>query len=791
MSPTEIMTRKAVDEGSQPGGVPKSLLLKTSIIPRRYQETIFAKAVLHNTLVVLPTGLGKTMIAVMLAIQRLQQYPGSKVLILAPTKPLALQHETTFRKFIDLPESAFVLFTGAVSPAKRQAQWSEARVIFATPQGVENDVLGAKLKLTDVSLLVFDEAHRAVGDYSYVFLAQQYEKQGTHHKVLGLTASPGTDVESITEVCRNLHIEEIEVRSSDDSDVVPYVQELDINWVKVDLPPEFEEIVKILKECYTQRLHLLNDLGQLKVPVPHVNKTTLLAMQGELQGLLARGERDGEVMKAVSVTAEALKIQHAIDLLQTQGLGAFQKYSQSLLEQARAGQSKAVVNVVSDTMWKTAQVKVAALVDKDIEHPKLRELKRIIIKETYDQHDVKIIIFNSYRDQAVKIKEALDELRVTSKIFVGQAKKSDTGMSQKEQKAILEEFSTGGFSCLIATSVAEEGLDIPKVDLVIFYEPIPSAIRTVQRRGRTGRGEKGKVIILMAQGTPDVGHKWAAHHKEKRMYRAIADVKRTFNRAITSPGASSSSATAQTQPQKTLLQQYFAEKKEHEQQENTALRVIGDYREKGSLVMKELVNCGVTLELKQLSVGDYLISDRVVIEYKQVTDFVDSMLDGRLLSQLKELKQYPRAVLLIEGEQDIYAVRRVHPNAIRGMLATIAVSYNIPILSSRTPKETAGLLMAIAKREQVGGQDFQYHTAKPLSDDEMMEYIIAAFPGIGSQLAKPLLAYFGSVQAIVNASEEELRKVPLIGEKKAKRIKELCEKMYEGRHDGKNDGKHT
>jgi ERCC4-related helicase len=743
------------------------LALKEQIQPRRYQETIFAKATLYNTLVVLPTGLGKTMIAVMLAIQRLQQYEG-KVLILAPTKPLVQQHEETFRRYIDLPGESFALFTGAVSPAKRQQQWKESTIIFATPQGIENDILGGKISLEDVALLVIDEAHRTVGDYSYVFLAKQYMKQAKNPRILALTASPGTDQESITEVCKNLHIEEIEVRSQDDPDVNPYVQEIDVTWVKVDLPPEFQEIQKILRGCYTRRLEQLREFGMTR-PVNQVNKVTLLTMQGEFQGQIARGERDIEMMKSLSLCAEALKILHAVDLLETQGLAALQKYFNTLLEAARNGQSKAVVNVTQDPSWKTAQVKVQALVDKRIEHPKLGALRRIVIEQTHGQKDSKIIIFNQYRDQAVKIRESLDAIGISAKIFVGQAKKNDTGMSQKEQKRILSEFAGGEFSCLIATSVAEEGLDIPKVDLVVFYEPIPSAIRTVQRRGRTGRGEKGKVMVLMAQGTPDVGHKWVAHHKEKRMYRAITEVKKNFRKNI---------SPQENKSQKTLLQTYFAEKKEKQQEEISALKVVGDYREKASPVMKELIEQGVTLELKQLSIGDYQLSDRVVVEYKQVQDFVDSMLDGRLLSQLKELRAYTRPVIIVEGEADIYAVRKVHPNAIRGMLATIAVSYNIPILWSRSPRETAGLLMALAKREQVGGADFQYHTQKPLSDDEIMEYIVAAFPGIGSQLAKPLLAEFGSIKDIVNASEDELKKVPLIGEKKARRIKELGEREY-------------
>jgi ERCC4-related helicase len=746
------------------------MLLKEQIQPRRYQETIYAKATAANTLVVLPTGLGKTMIAVMLAIQRLQQYPKSKILIVAPTKPLVQQHETTFRKFIDIPDSGFALFTGAISPAKRQAQWESSTIIFATPQGIENDLIGGKISLDDVSLLVVDEAHRAVGDYSYVFLAKQYHKQANHMRLLALTASPGTDQESITEVCKNLHIEEIEVRSQNDPDVSPYVQELDITWHKVDLPAEFQEIQKILRGCYSRRLEQLKDINMLSIPVNHVNKVTLLGMQGEFQGMIARGERDLEVMKAMSLNAEALKILHAVDLLETQGLSALQKYFDTLAEAARNGQSKAVVNIINDFQWKTAQVKVQGLLQNNVEHPKIKALANVVLEQMHASKQSKIIIFNQYRDQAVKIRETLDTISVSSQIFVGQAKKKDTGMSQKEQKRIIDEFASGGFSCLIATSVAEEGLDIPKVDLVVFYEPIPSAIRTVQRRGRTGRGEKGKVIVLMAQGTHDVGSKWVAHHKEKRMYRAIDEVKKNFKMQLT---------PKENKAQKTLLQSYFDDKKAKQQEVMAQLRIIGDYREKASPVMKELIAQNVQLDLKQLSIGDYQVSDRVVVEYKQIPDFVDSMLDGRLLAQLKELKQYPRPILLIEGEQDMYALRKVHPNAIAGMLATISVSYNIPILWSKTPRESANLLIAIARREQVGGADFQHHSAKPLSDDELQEYIVAAFPGIGAQLAKPLLAEFRSIKNLVNATEEELKKIPLIGEKKAKRIKELSEREYQ------------
>jgi len=746
-------------------------LLKKPFAPRRYQETIFAQATMHNTLVVLPTGLGKTMIAVMLAAHRLRERPDSKILILAPTKPLVQQHERTFREYLDLPDSAFALFTGALGPEKRAAQWHDAKVIFSTPQGLENDVIGSRIRLTDVSLIVFDEAHRAVGEYSYVFLAKQYERQATHQRILALTASPGTSEEEIREVCATLHIEEIEVRSQTDPDVAPYVQETDVTWVRVDLPPEFTAIRGHLNDAHQQRLAQLKAMGVIE-SVQYGGKRVLLELQGRLQGELAKGLRDPETMKAVSVAAEAMKIGHAMELLDTQGVSALAKYFRGMSEHAAAGQSKAVVNVVADIRIKTARLQTEALLANNIEHPKLREVRKIVLAAAHRAPDTKIIIFTQYRDQAASIIKAVRELNVGAELFVGQQKKEGSGMSQKEQRALLDRFAEGGFPVLVATSVAEEGLDIPKVDLVMFYEPVPSAIRTVQRRGRTGRGEKGQVIVLMATGTSDEGYKWSAHHKEKRMYRAITEIKRTFK----------SSARKDTREQRDLLQQYHSEKKDTAtvvvSEQLAALKIVGDYREKASPVMKELLEAGVGLELKQLAVGDYHISERVVVEYKQVTDFVDSILDGRLLAQLKSLRQYSKPILLIEGEADIYSVRRVHPSAIRGMLATITVSFGTPILWSKSPRETAGLLIALARREQVGGAEFQYHSAKPPSDEELMEYIVAAFPGIGSQLAKPLLEKFGSIRGIVNASQDELREVSLIGEKKAKRIDELARKEY-------------
>jgi Fanconi anemia group M protein len=741
--------------------------------PRLYQQTILDTAVKKNTLVVLPTGLGKTNIAVLLAANRLTNYPTSKILVLAPTRPLCDQHVGSMRKHLEIEEDEVQLFTGMIPPAKRAELWKKSKIIVSTPQGLENDLISEKISLKDVSLLVFDEAHRAVGDYSYVFIAKQYHRKAEHPRILGLTASPGSDVEKIKEVCKNLFIDEIELRSFDDPDVQPYVKDIDVEWVKLDFPPEFEQIRNFLRNAFESKLETIKKLGYMYGSISSYSKTALLELQRAMYARMSSGEKDYGVMKSVSLLAEALKLQHALELVETQGLSPLWEYFLKLEEEAGRTKVKAVQNLVKDLNFRSAYIRTKEMIAAGKEHPKIHALKKIVIDELEKKKDVKIIIFNQYRDSTNKIKEVMDSLGVKSSIFVGQTKKKDTGMSQKKQKQIIEEFREGGFNCLIATSVAEEGLDIPAVDLVIFYEPVPSAIRTVQRRGRTGRQEKGRVIVLVTKKTRDEANLWASVHKEKRMHSIIRGMKKGFGPINEEPVESIEKKKEPEEEQTKLLGK--------DSRINLSnLTIFADYREKGAGIIKELSELGVKVELSKLDVADYLLSDRVAVEHKTVKDFVDSLLDGRLLSQLSSLKKYERPLVVIEGEEDIYSQRKLHPNAIRGALSVILVSYGIPIVQTRNFKETAGLFLVIAKREaDPSKKDFTLHAAKPLTDKELQEYIVSSFPGVGAILAKPLLKKFKTIKQLVNADEKELKEVELIGEKKAKRIKEIVEKEYE------------
>jgi Fanconi anemia group M protein len=726
--------------------------------PRLYQETILSTAVNNNVLVVLPTGMGKTAISMMLAVQRFRQYPNSKVLILAPTRPLVEQHIETFKKFLDIPEEKFAVFTGFVKPEKRAELWKTTKVVFSTPQGLENDVITERIDLSDVSLLVFDEAHRAVGDYAYVFVAKQYFKKAKYPRILGLTASPGSDLEKIQEVINNLFIEKVEARTDQDPDVRPYIKEIKVDWVKVKLPPPFTQVQGFLKAFIKDRVSKLKKWGILhRKDISFVNKTDLLALQAQLRGRAASGEKNFVLWNAISVLAEIMKVQHGLELLETQGVVALNEYLGKLQKEGYSSKTKAIKNVVADINFKSALIKTQQMFEQKFQHPKLIELQKIIEKEV--KGDVKIIVFNQYRDNAKNIVEELNKLQnVSAKLFVGQQKKGESGLTQKEQKQMLDEFRNNRFNVLVATSVGEEGLDIPKVDLVVFYEPIPSAIRHIQRRGRTGRQEKGRVIILMTENTRDEGYRWSAHHKEKRMYRNLLSLK--------------SKLTLMNKSQRNLENFVPDEKK---------IKIFADHREKGSGVIKELVDLNTKLKLGQLDTADYVLSSRCGVEFKTVEDFANSIIDGRLLEQIKQLKNnFERPLVIVEGEQDLFSVRNIHPNAIRGMLATIAVSYGIPVLFTKNPRESAALLLAIAKREQDEiGRDFSMHAdRKPLSLKEQQEYIVSALPNVGGTLAKELLKKFKTIKKIVNAKEERLKKVGKIGEIKAKKIREVLDKEY-------------
>ncbi len=520
---TKLLNERASSSHTYSDDVYESKMLdhfSTFVNIRQYQLSIFRTAKSKNTLVVLPTGLGKTLIALMLAYYRLSKY-GGKVLMLAPTRPLVQQHFNSFEKFnFDVG-----MLTGQVSKKKRQAIWEKCSVIVATPQTIANALKHKLISLANVCLVVFDEAHRCIKNYDYVFIADRYMLEAKHKRIIGLTASPGNDKSTLQQICSNLRIQSVEIRTRQSSDVKPYIKQLDVELYKVKLSNELLEVVELLKQMYKKRIEELKARSLL---FEKPTKTNLLKLQAKLQKIINSGNTHFNVLRGLSACAQAIKLEHALELAETQTVHSLYNYLKQMLEQASKKTSKAVIQLINQREFAQVYAKVVSLYNSGVEHPKLSLLMQTLHKEIMRNPEFKCIVFSQYRDTATLIAELLAEQGFKASIFIGQAKKRGVGLTQKKQLEILEKFRDGEINILVATSVGEEGLDIPEVDAVFFYEPIPSAIRKIQRAGRTARLKEGKLIILITKNTRDEAYHWAAIHKEKKMYKSLHIISKQF-----------------------------------------------------------------------------------------------------------------------------------------------------------------------------------------------------------------------------------------------------------------------
>jgi Fanconi anemia group M protein len=465
----------------------------------------------------------------MLTIERMKKFPGEKVVFLAPTRPLVEQHYNYFKNHLPELFAEMQIFTGKTPSNERRKIWQTIDIIFSTPQCVANDLKKEMYSLKDVCLLIEDEAHRCLKKYDYKYIAQNYINESKNPRILGLTASPGSDRERVKKICDNLFVEEVELRTRESQDVKQYLQELKFEVVKIDFPSELDELHHVFKELYDK---YVEELKVRRVLYGVANKITLIELQKKIMHSLAIGGTNFNYLRAASVCATAIKLQHSLELLETQTLAGFKEYLKNLLEQAAKAKSKGVQQLVKKPEFNFVYSRTSQLLSENFEHPKLEKLIEIVKDDFQKNPKTKIIIFAQFRETVAIICKKLNSLnqKIKAKVFVGQTKKSnstgESGLSQKEQQKIIQEFSAGEINVLCATSIGEEGLDIPEVNAVIFYEPVASAIRKIQRAGRTARLMPGKLIILVTKKTRDETAYWAAFQREKKMYSAIDSVKK-------------------------------------------------------------------------------------------------------------------------------------------------------------------------------------------------------------------------------------------------------------------------
>ena len=919
-------------------------LTAESVEARAYQIEAVADCLGAPTLLVLPTALGKTPIEWMVLAERLHSV-GGRALIIAPTNALVNQHFEDLKAVIKDQESddSITSMSGSIDWRKRQKRWDAAEIIVATPHVIRNDVNRGSIDLSDVTILVADEAHHSTGKHSAAEVGDLYLQFADNPLILGATASPGSTREQVEEVCNRLGLRRIHSRSAENALLSPYAAGLEVKEVFV----EVDEGLKLMAAPLQMWLeHLVDQLRRLGYHV-HTGRATssqLNETRGRIQGAIVRGE--GLAYNAARQCAQAQRLLNLIGYLLSQGVAASREYLSRLKNSGENGDKGASAFFNDGRITQLFE----NLKQSPELHQKVGKTVNLVLDQIEAHPESRVIIFAHFRDTVHEIVKRLEDSgQAKPERFVGQSSRDgSTGMTQKAQLEGLQRFREGKCNVLVSTSVGEEGLDVPRADLVIFYEPVGSEIRTIQRRGRTGRHRAGTVHILIARDTRDEGARASALFREKKMKQAIDKVRRNMGRPIDdnpvellksfkvrqngiigsahafmmsemkrlAPELGELTSRVKTTVEGQIPDDNIDETKdgnkgkkyenvpsrlrprgqtgldsfassvpsltiEEEQQESNnkiedeeidinenlaklavraaedivqaltteaidplaheadiPCRIVVDYRELNTSIAATLRLQGVDVDVKTLAIGDFKIGDRVLVERKRVRDFVDSLLDGRLLEQAHRLiAAAPRPLLLIEGG-GLFTQRAVHNNALMGALATLTIDLGLPVVTTQDGEETARFLIIAARREQAllgaltkearermklgdeidqsnpwfanqipGGSGLDEKTtidateslidsgleaeqkvvlktskkgALDLKDEKQKQtnklHLLESLPNIGPTTARRLLEHFKSIEAITKADEAELCQVSGVGPASARTILEVLRK---------------
>ncbi|XP_036007077.1 Fanconi anemia group M protein isoform X2 [Fundulus heteroclitus] len=511
---------------------------------REYQLKISEAALFQNTLVCLPTGLGKTFIAAVVMYNFYRWYPAGKIVFMAPTKPLVAQQIEACYKVMGIPQEHMAELTGSTAAKQRQEVWRAKRVFFLTPQVMVNDLSRDTCPARQIKCVVIDEAHKASGNHAYCQVIRQLISQTLRFRVLALSATPGGDTKSVQAVISNLLISHIELRSEESPDIQAHSHQRSVEKVVVPLGEKLsayqaryiQVLEKFMSRLVQNRVMAHKDLRTLskyqlilardqfrKNPAPHI--------KGSHQGVL-----EGDFALCIS-------LYHGYELLMQMGLRSLFFYIQGIMDGSREmSRAKNELQRTPTFMDLYREMETMFLKPPDgpdepfvYSHPKLEKLEEVVLQhfnvwaessaDTNDGVSTRVMIFSSFRESVQEIAGMLNRhaplIRVMT--FMGQASagKGVKGFTQKEQLEVVHRFRQGGFNTLVSTCVGEEGLDIGEVDLIVCFDAQKNPTRLVQRMGRTGRKRQGRIVIILAEG------------REERTYNQSQSNKRSVYKSIT------------------------------------------------------------------------------------------------------------------------------------------------------------------------------------------------------------------------------------------------------------------
>lgn len=533
--PAEPPTQHKLDQEAL-----KTWVYPTNLGPiRDYQFSIVKNGLFNNTLVALPTGLGKTFIAATVMLNYYRWTKDAKIIFVAPTKPLASQQVEACLNVAGIPRSEATLLTGEIAPSLREGEWERRRLFFMTPQTLQNDLSKGYADPKSIVLLVIDEAHRATGDYAYVKVIEFLRRFNQSFRVLALTATPGSTVEGVQEVIDSLGISTIEIRTEESIDIRQYVHAREIDQVVLEASDEMLQIQDLFSKTLKPLSNKLAQVNKWLARDP-MTLTVMGLREAQRQWFLGAGRHANQGTKGMIMAVFTIlqSLAHAIKLLNFHGIAPF--YHKMLdfrsdVEAQGSKGSKYRKQVVGDENFQEMMDTIGKWqkLDGFIGHPKLSYLCENLLNHFMDAANVsstratstRAIVFSEYRDSAEEIVRTLNKHKpmIKAAIFVGQAdSKRSEGMKQKQQIETIERFRNGDFNVLVATSIGEEGLDIGQVDLIICYDASASPIRMLQRMGRTGRKRAGNITLLLMKGKEEDQFRRAKDNYEK-MQRFICE----------------------------------------------------------------------------------------------------------------------------------------------------------------------------------------------------------------------------------------------------------------------------
>jgi len=444
-----------------------------------------------------------------------------KIILIAPTTGLVDQQQRMAREMINIDPEIIVRYTGETPPNKRRLLWDKGKILMATSQVIRNDTINGVITLEDVALLIFDEAHHATGNHPYAQVGDLFLNANPNGYTLGATASPGTTKASILEVAKRLGIDRLDISKRDEAMLKPYAVELQNDIVPVELPETLNTLIYPLQEYQATEVETLQRMGFM-APVKNLTSKIITDAQQSVSRAISR--RDARGYNAARKVSDVRRMHMLLDLLKTQGVIPATLFLDKAEDEGRTGDrgtNRFIAKPVIHNFRKAAET-IGEI------HPKVTQVIDMIASRLKQNPNSRILIFTEYRYTVQNLNlilESIDGVKVAP--FIGQATSGkQKGMTQKEQLARLDEFRSGEVNVLVATSVGEEGLDVPSADLVLMYEPVPSAIRAIQRRGRTARQSSGTVKTLIARNTRDEFVNKAAGARERRMYKNLEEIQR-------------------------------------------------------------------------------------------------------------------------------------------------------------------------------------------------------------------------------------------------------------------------